>query len=89
MTGPYLGGPVELYAWDVRFSDGGRGGVTDDRVKAIRDIHDALREVKGGVRGVVRRVGLSPVGFAKYVELGHVGEAWRDEKTGAVMWRDV
>ncbi|GAA1786561.1 hypothetical protein [Actinomadura chokoriensis] len=89
MTGSYLGRPMELYAWDVRSGGGGRGGVTDDRVKAIRDVHDALREVEGGARGVVRRVGLSPAGFAKYVELGHVGEAWRDETTGAVTWRDM
>lgn len=87
--GSYLGGPVELYAWDVWSGDGGRGGVTDDRVKAIRDVHNALREAEGGTRGVVRRVGLSPVGFAKYVELGHVGEAWRDGTTGAVTWRDM
>jgi hypothetical protein len=87
--GPYLGGPVQLYVWDVRSGGGGRCGVTDDRVKAIRDVHDTLRKLEGGARGVVRRVGLSPVGFAKYIELGHVGEACRDEASGAVIWRDA
>ena len=89
MTPRHLGCPVELYAWDVPSVSGGQAGVTDDRVKAISDVHDALRRAEGKAHGVVRRVGLSRVGFAKYVELGHVGEAWRDETTGAVTWRDA
>lgn len=84
----YTHGPKRLFSWDVTTSHGGRGGVTDDRGRAIAHVHDALTEAEGGARGEVRRVGLSGTGLAQYVVLGGVAEAWRDELTGAIIWRD-
>ncbi|NVI88168.1 hypothetical protein [Actinomadura sp. BRA 177] len=79
--------PPKLYAWDVWARDGGRGGVTDDREAAIRNVHEALRGLKTGASGKVRYVALAPDGTAAYVDLRTVGEARRDEATGAVIWR--
>ncbi len=46
----------KLYAWDVWARDGGRGGVTDDREAAIRNVHEAARPEDRRVRkGAVRR----------------------------------
>jgi hypothetical protein len=79
--------PPTLFAWDVHFADAGRGGVTDDRDLAVRHVHEALRGFRAGASGKVRRVALAPDGTARYVDLSTVGEAWRDEATGAVVWR--
>ncbi|MGI5324730.1 hypothetical protein [Actinomadura nitritigenes] len=81
--------PARLFSWDVRSDDGGLGGVTDDEGLAIRHVREALARADGDARGQVRRVGLSQVGAPAYVEFGVVGEAWRDEETGAVVWREA
>lgn len=85
----YTTGPTRMYAWDVQADDRGAAGVTDDRGRAIRNVHQALRDADTSARGKVRKVGLSSADFAKYVELGDVGEAWRDAASGAVVWRDA
>lgn len=77
----------ELYAWDVRTSDAGQGGVTDDKDRAIQNVHRALRDLEPRGRGKVRRVALAPDGTPRYVDLRTVGEAWLDEATGAAVWR--
>ncbi|WP_344959091.1 hypothetical protein [Actinomadura miaoliensis] len=76
---------VELYAWDLSSPDG-LCGVTDSRAAAIGHVTEALRTAENGTRGVVRRVELSPSGRPVYVDLGAVARAWREEKTGAVIW---
>jgi hypothetical protein len=82
-------GPARLFSWDVRTDDGGPGGVTDDEGLAIRHVREAVARADAGARGLVRRVGLSQVGAPAYVEFGVVGEAWQDEETGVVVWREA
>ncbi|MFF0521408.1 hypothetical protein ACFYTC_22080 [Actinomadura nitritigenes] len=81
--------PTRLFSWDVRSDGGGLGGVTDDEGLAIRHVREAVDRADGDAHGLVRRVGLSQVGGPAYVEFGVVGEAWRDEETGAVVWREA
>lgn len=83
----YTTGPTRLYAWDVQIGDRGEAGVTDDRSRAISNVHEALRTAETKARGKVRKVGISSAESGKYVELGDVAEAWRDEASGAVVWR--
>lgn len=90
MTGPPS--PLEhlqarLDAWDVWGRGAGEGGVTDDRERAIRHVHEALRGLETGASGKVRHVALAPDGTAAYIDLRTVGEAWRDAITGTVIWR--
>ncbi|GAA4238563.1 hypothetical protein GCM10022254_55040 [Actinomadura meridiana] len=82
-------GPYRIFTWDVRAGDRGWSGVTDDRDAAMRHLHQALRDSEPGGQGAIRHVGLDPLGRARYVHLDTVAEAWRDERTGAVVWRDT
>ncbi|TYK48035.1 hypothetical protein [Actinomadura decatromicini] len=61
--------------------------MTDDRNAAIRHVHEAMRGFGSGAFGTVRRVALAPDGSAAYVDLDTVGEAWRDRRSGAIVWR--
>lgn len=80
--------PPTLYDWDVIPSGtrGTEGGVTDDRTAAIGHVHRVLKEAAPGAFGKVRKVRTSLDGSVTYIELGAVGEARRDEVTGAVVW---
>lgn len=78
-----------MFAWDVRGGESGWGGVTDDRNAAMRHVHRALHESGPGGWGTVRHVALDPLGRVRYIHLSTVAEAWRDEATGAVVWRDA
>ncbi|MFD0685529.1 hypothetical protein [Actinomadura fibrosa] len=75
-----------LYAWDVDGPRGGECGVTDDRDRAISRVTRGLRDAGSGTSGRVRKVVASASGSVEYLELDRVGEARRDEGTGAVVW---
>ncbi|TMR03745.1 hypothetical protein ETD83_10060 [Actinomadura soli] len=78
-----------MFTWDARAGDRGWSGVTDDRNTAMRHVHQVLRGSGPGGRGTIRRVALDPLGRVRYVRLNVVAEAWLDEATGAVVWRDA
>ncbi|GAA1897276.1 hypothetical protein [Actinomadura bangladeshensis] len=80
--------PRKIFVWDVRSRDAGWAGVTDDRGTAMQHVHRLLRNGGPDGRGSVRRVALDPLGRVRYIHLRTVAEAWRDEGTGAVVWRD-
>lgn len=81
--------PRKIFVWDVRNGDAGWSGVTDDRDAAMKHVHRVLRDCGPDGQGSVRRVALDPLGRVRYIHLKTVAEAWRDEATGAVVWRDV
>lgn len=81
--------PRKIFVWDVRGQDAGWSGVTDNRDAAMQHLHRVLREGGPDGQGSVRRVALDPLGRVRYIHLKTVAEAWRDEATGAVVWRDV
>jgi hypothetical protein len=77
----------ELYAWDVLGDEAhSDAGVTDDRVRAVRHVRDALADAAPGATGKVRRVTLSDAGSGDYVELGTEATAHVDAATGALVW---
>lgn len=79
--------PPKLYVWDVWTRNAGQAGVTDHRERAIRHVHEALRSSAARASGKVHHVALAPDGTTTYIDLRTVGEAWRDETTGAIIWR--
>ncbi len=78
----------EIFAWDVRAEDAGWAGVTSDRNVAMQHVHRVLRDIGPGGWATVRHVALDPLGRVRYITLGTVAEAWLDDRTGAVVWRD-
>ncbi|MUN35329.1 hypothetical protein [Actinomadura litoris] len=74
-----------IYAWDVRTSALGMGGVTDARERAFREVDAALREGAPGAVGIVREVELSLVAGV-YRDVRVVGEARLDGDSGSVVW---
>lgn len=82
-------GPRRMLTRDVRAGGSGWGGVTDDRDAAMRHVHRTLRDGAPCGWGTVRHVALDPLGRARYINLSTVAEAWRDEGTGAIVWRDA
>ncbi|TDD89323.1 hypothetical protein E1293_05165 [Actinomadura darangshiensis] len=90
MTEPmYTRAQRKIFVWDVRGRDAGWAGVTDDRDAAMRHVHQVLRDGGPDGWGTVRRVALDPLGRVRYVPIRTVAEAWRDEGTGAVVWREA
>ncbi|WP_329522338.1 hypothetical protein [Spirillospora sp. NBC_01491] len=76
--------PPELFAWDAEQT----GGVTDDCGRAIGHVHRALADAPAGASGMVRQVRLGGASGVRYITLGVVGLARRDEASGAVEWTD-
>ncbi|CNG31523.1 Uncharacterised protein [Mycobacterium tuberculosis] len=79
--------PRKIFVWDVRGRDAGWAGVTGDRDAAMKHVHRVLRDCGPDGWGSVHRVALDPLGRVRYVRLRTVAEAWRDKKTGAIVWR--
>lgn len=78
--------PPRIYVWDVVDADGtGRSGVTGDPDVAIQDVGYALAVAAPDASGTVRRVGLSPLGRAEYVDIEQIAAAHRDGSS--VVWR--
>ncbi|OLT12597.1 hypothetical protein BJF79_21970 [Actinomadura sp. CNU-125] len=78
--------PPRIYVWDVVDRDGtGRSGVTGDPDAALQDVGLALAVAGTGASGTVRRVGLSPLGRAEYVDIEQIAAAHRDGTS--VVWR--
>jgi hypothetical protein len=75
-----------LYAWDIE--PGHQSGVTDDRGKAIGNVHDALADAHPSASGLVRRVKVGGASGVRYITLDVVGVAHRDPVSGAVEWMD-
>ncbi|MFB4314364.1 hypothetical protein [Actinomadura sp. 21ATH] len=77
---------VRLYSWNV-FSRRA-AGVTDSPARAAGHVAVELAEAPAGAVGSVRRVTLSSAGHARYVDLGEVARATREDD-GGVHWEVV